>query len=76
MIKLGKNINNKDFAINFLAKINQRINDRVAKSLDINFWKYVKVLNLSDLRNGNSGEFSKEFETASSVINRRLSIRQ
>ena len=27
-------------------------------------WKYVKVLNLSDLRNGNSGKFSRDFANA------------
>ncbi len=31
----------------------------------LNNWKYVQVLNLSDLRNGNSGKFSIEFEEAS-----------
>lgn len=28
-------------------------------------WKYVKVLNLSDLRNGNSGKFGEDFANAS-----------
>jgi hypothetical protein len=40
---------------------------QIMRLMLLNEWKYVKVLNLSDLRNGNSGEFSKEFETASSI---------
>lgn len=30
-------------------------------------WKHVRILNLSDLRNGNSGKFSIEFQKASSL---------
>jgi hypothetical protein len=30
-------------------------------------WRFVRVLNLSDLRNGNSGNFSREFQKASEL---------
>lgn len=40
---------------------------QIMRLMLLNDWKYVKVLNLSDLRNGNSGEFSKEFERAAAV---------
>lgn len=40
---------------------------QIMRLMLFNDWKYVKVLNLSDLRNGNSGEFSKEFERASII---------
>ena len=30
-------------------------------------WRFVRVLNLSDLRNGNSGNFSREFQKASEI---------
>jgi hypothetical protein len=35
--------------------------------MTLNGWERVKVLNLSDLRNGNSCEFSKEFERAGAI---------
>jgi len=30
-------------------------------------WKHIRVLNLSDLRNGNSDDFSREFQLAGSL---------
>ena len=38
---------------------------QIMRLMLLNDWGYVKVLNLSDLRNGNSGKFSSEFEEAS-----------
>lgn len=35
---------------------------QIMRLMMLNGWNRVKVLNLSDLRNGDSGEFSKEFE--------------
>ncbi len=40
---------------------------QIMRLMLLNDWKYLKVLNLSDLRNGNSGEFKKEFERASAI---------
>ncbi len=40
---------------------------QIMRLMTLNDWKRVKVLNLSDLRNGNSGEFSKEFERAEAI---------
>ncbi len=37
---------------------------QIMRLMILNDWKRVKILNLSDLRNGNSGEFCKEFERA------------
>ena len=42
--ELGLKINNKAFISSFLPKINQRIKDKAARALDLNFWKYIKVL--------------------------------
>lgn len=55
--QLGLNIHNKQYVANFLPKINQRIADRTAQSLNIHFWSDVKVLlefdekNISQLAN-------------------------
>ena len=38
---------------------------QIMRLMLLNNWLYVKVLNLSDLRNGNSGEFRKEYQLAS-----------
>ena len=38
---------------------------QIMRLMLLNNWRYVKILNLSDLRNGNSGKFSKEFQAAS-----------
>lgn len=40
---------------------------QIMRLMLLNDWNYVKVLNLSDLRNGNSGEFSNEFKRASAI---------
>lgn len=40
---------------------------QIMRLMTLNDWKHVKVLNLSDLRNGNSGEFSKEFERSVAI---------
>lgn len=42
--ELGKNINNKAYTSNFLAKINQRISSKATHHLGIDFWKHIKVL--------------------------------
>lgn len=49
--QLGVNISNKEYVSNFLPKINQRISDRTAKSLKINFWVHVKTLLEFDEKN-------------------------
>ena len=51
--ELGKNINNKSFNINFLAKINQRIKSKAANHLGITFWKNIKILLEFDEKNIN-----------------------
>jgi hypothetical protein len=40
---------------------------QIMRVMRIRNWKYVRVLNLSDLRNGNSGMFSLEFKNASNI---------
>lgn len=40
---------------------------QIMRLMVLNNWCHAKVLNLSDLRNGNSGELSKEFEMASVI---------
>ena len=40
---------------------------QIMRLMILNDWKYVKVLNLSDLRNGHSGAFRKAFEKASLI---------
>ena len=40
---------------------------QIMRLMTLNDWEHVKVLNLSDLRNGNSGKFSKEFERAGAI---------
>lgn len=40
---------------------------QIMRLMTLNDWERVKVLNLSDLRNGNSGKFSKEFERAGAI---------
>lgn len=40
---------------------------QIMRLMILNDWSRVKVLNLSDLRNGNSGKFSKEFERAGAI---------
>lgn len=40
---------------------------QIMRLMTLNNWRYVKILNLSDLRSGNSGEFSKEFKRASAI---------
>ncbi|MGM0582892.1 MAG: hypothetical protein ACQETL_19605 [Bacteroidota bacterium] len=40
---------------------------QIMRLMLLNDWDHVKVLNLSDLRNGNSGEFSNDFEKASKL---------
>lgn len=40
---------------------------QIMRLMTLNNWRHAKVLNLSDLRNGNSGKFSKEFEMASVI---------
>ena len=51
--ELGKNINNKNYCINFLPKINQRISNKVIHHLGINFWKQIKILLEFDEKNSN-----------------------
>ncbi len=51
--ELGKNINNKNYCINFLPKINQRISSKVIHHLGINFWKQIKILLEFDEKNSN-----------------------
>jgi hypothetical protein len=51
--ELGKNISNKGYIINFTAKLNQRIANRAAQSLSIDFWVHVKQLLEFDEKNIN-----------------------
>ena len=49
--ELGQNIDNRQYISNFIPKINQRIADRAARNLGINFWKPVKILLEFDEKN-------------------------
>ncbi len=40
---------------------------QIMRVMKVNGWEHVRVLNLSDLRNGNSGDFSQEFQLAGSI---------
>lgn len=51
--KLGENISDKNFVSNFIPKINQRISDKAAQSLGIDFWKNIKILLEFDEKNIN-----------------------
>ncbi|ELA7328519.1 hypothetical protein Q9X94_004711 [Vibrio alginolyticus] len=42
---------------------------QIMRLMLLNKWKHVRVLNLSDLRNGNSGDFSIEFQKAEALDN-------
>ena len=42
--EIGENINNSTKIVNYLAKINQRAQNKEAKKLEITFWKDIKVL--------------------------------
>ena len=37
---------------------------QIMRLMEINNWDFVRILNLSDLRNGNSGKFQTEFRNA------------
>jgi hypothetical protein len=61
---------------NFCAKLSKKIlvptrpdnaQYQIMRLMLLNNWKHVRVLNLSDLRNGNSGEFSKEYKKAAVI---------
>jgi hypothetical protein len=51
--ELNKNISNKGYIANFIPKINQRINSRAVKHLNISFWPHVKALLEFDEKNIN-----------------------
>lgn len=51
--ELNKNISNKAYVANFIPKINQRINSRAVKHLNISFWPHVKALLEFDEKNIN-----------------------
>jgi len=51
--KLGENISDKTFVSNFIPKINQRISDKAARSLEIDFWENIKILLEFDEKNIN-----------------------
>ena len=53
LLELGKNINNKEYCVNFLPKINQRIANKAAIHLGITFWKNIKKLLEFDEKNIN-----------------------
>ena len=53
LVELGKNINNKEYCINFLPKINQRIVNKATIHLGITFWKNIKTLLEFDEKNIN-----------------------
>jgi len=42
---------------------------QIMRLMEINNWDFVRVLNLSDLRNGNSGEFQTDFRKAAKLDN-------
>ncbi|HHC6594782.1 hypothetical protein [Vibrio parahaemolyticus] len=42
---------------------------QIMRLMLLNEWKHVRVINLSDLRNGNSGKFSTEFQKAKILDN-------
>ena len=42
---------------------------QVMRLMALNDWDFVRILNLSDLRNGNSGKFQNEFRTAMELDN-------
>ena len=49
--ELGRNISNTTYIINFLAKLNERINNKVASHLNISYWKDIKQLLEFDVKN-------------------------
>lgn len=49
--ELGKNITNNSYVINFLSKINERLNCKIASHLNIDYWKDVKQLLEFDVNN-------------------------
>ncbi|HUX55644.1 MAG TPA: PglZ domain-containing protein [Bacteroidales bacterium] len=51
--ELGKNISDKGFIAGFILKINQRIVNKTAQNLGINFWIHVKTLLEFDEKNIN-----------------------
>lgn len=51
MLELGKNINNRSFVVNFLAKLNERISCKIASHLNISFWHHIKQLLEFDSKN-------------------------
>lgn len=53
LVELGKNINNKEYCVNFLPKINQRIVNKATIHLGITFWKNIKTLLEFDEKNIN-----------------------
>ncbi|MBT8394011.1 MAG: hypothetical protein HKO81_02340 [Flavobacteriaceae bacterium] len=40
---------------------------QIMRLMEINNWNFVRILNLSDLRNGNSGKFRNDFKNASKL---------
>lgn len=51
--ELGQNMDNKKYLSNFIPKISQRIADKAAQNLEIDFWKPVKTLLEFDEKNIN-----------------------
>ncbi len=76
-VPLDRNYSPKQFSLNEIFSCNwekeiiparpDNAQYQIMRLMTLNDWKYVKILNLSDLRNGNSGEFSKEFERAAAI---------
>ena len=50
---LGENLYDQHYVINFLPKINERISNKAAKNIGIEFWTYIKVLLEFDEKNIN-----------------------
>lgn len=67
LVELGKNINNKEYCINFLPKINQRIVNKATIHLGITFWKNIKTLLEFDEKNIN--QIASHQECVSFYIN-------
>lgn len=77
-IPLDKEYNPKTFSINQYNKIKDKeiiptrpdnAQYQLMRLMQFNNWNFVRVLNLSDLRNGNSGKFQTDFNNAMKLDN-------
>ena len=72
-VPLDKKYNPKTFSINEYNNLKEKeiiptrpdnAQYQIMRLMELNNWNFVRVLNLSDLRNGNSGNFQIDFDDA------------